>query len=318
MLISCRYYDKECNSSDFYYFHDHDYGNCFRFNGGLVNEAGKKNSSQSSPIKLAYKAGYENGLRLEMYTGNSELQQKFNYDNGVRVIVHNQSVQPFPSLDGIDVAPGLLTNIAISRTFTNRLQAPYTSQCLDSSNVDWNQNDVLKFLKASFVILDYNQKQCMIACLQMFIIKSCKCFYLKYPLKTDLNYTTCVSLAELDCVKNSTSYFYQNNQDTICFSKCPLQCSEIMYDLTTNQAVFPNIWYAKNLLNNSVFLDFIVNNSGPGEPMLPMPTLGSLRQTLLMINIYYDELFYTNIVEVPQMNFDLMIASIGLNFYLSL
>ena len=146
---------------------------------------------------------------------------------------------------------------------------------------------------------------------QIFIIKSCACFFLKYPLKIDSNYTSCVSLNELECVKNSTSYFYENNQDTVCFTKCPLQCSEIKYNLKTNQAVFPNTWYAKSLLNNSRFLDFIVNNSGPGEPPLPMPTLPSLRQTLLMINIYYDEMIYTSIAETPQMNFDLMLASIG-------
>ena len=148
-----------------------EYGNCFRFNGGLVNDAKSNTTSQSTPIRLSFKPGYENGLRLEMYTGNSERQQKFNYVNGIRVVVHNQSLTPFPSFNGIDVATGLVTNIAVSRTFINRLQAPYSSQCERPNSVNWNENDVLKFLKTSFNFINYNNQQCMAACLQIYMIQ---------------------------------------------------------------------------------------------------------------------------------------------------
>ena len=83
------------------------------------------------------------------------------YKSGFRVIVHNQSVIPFPDEDGIDVAVGLQTNVAISRTFYNRLPDPY-SKCIDSfTSTVAQKNDVLAEMfkqKQSGKISDYQVK----------------------------------------------------------------------------------------------------------------------------------------------------------------
>lgn len=59
------------------------------------------------------------------------------------MIVHNQSVIPFPDEDGIDVAVGLQTNVAISRTFYNRLSDPYSNCIKDLSATVAKKNVVL-------------------------------------------------------------------------------------------------------------------------------------------------------------------------------
>jgi hypothetical protein len=319
MLISCKFYGEDCDINDSYYYHDFDYGNCFRFNGGLVNKAGHQiNNPIKQNIKMVSKIGSDNGLRLELFTGNIRLQQQFNYKNGIRVLVHNQSIEIFTNFEGIDVPTGSLTNIAMTKTFINHLPSPYTSNCLDTSNVDWNQNDILRFMKKSFKIGDYNQKHCLKVCYQRFIIDKCNCFDLKYPLKSDSDIQSCRTLNHINCVKNANHEYYVVNQDSICYPKCPLECTEVIYQLKTNQATYPNAWYADRLLNDTNFIKLVVNNSGQNTTALPEPDYESLTHTLLMINLYYEEMFYNYINETPGMNFELMLACIGGNMGLFL
>ena len=72
MLISCYYMGRNCSSKDFYYYHDFNYGSCYRFNGGPrdKNQDGV-HVYESSAIKRVSKPGWRNGLRLELYTGKN-------------------------------------------------------------------------------------------------------------------------------------------------------------------------------------------------------------------------------------------------------
>ena len=71
-VITCEFNGMKCSYEDFYAYHDYNYGNCFRFNG---NDANRTNSSVfpdfvNYPIRKTKKPGWENGLRLELYTGD--------------------------------------------------------------------------------------------------------------------------------------------------------------------------------------------------------------------------------------------------------
>ena len=50
MLISCQYDLSPCSVSDFEWFYNFDYGNCYRFNG-------------KKPLRVAKQSGELNGLR---------------------------------------------------------------------------------------------------------------------------------------------------------------------------------------------------------------------------------------------------------------
>ena len=71
MLISCYFRGRKCSSKDFYYYHDFNFGSCYRFNGGPRDK--NQNTSHhvyvSSAIKKMSKTGWRNGLRLELYAG---------------------------------------------------------------------------------------------------------------------------------------------------------------------------------------------------------------------------------------------------------
>lgn len=59
MLVSCKFNGEKCSSKDFYYFHDYDYGSCYSFNAGKVNNATNIDSTRID-IKNVQKAGAGN------------------------------------------------------------------------------------------------------------------------------------------------------------------------------------------------------------------------------------------------------------------
>ena len=94
-----------------------------------------------------------------------------------------------------------------------------------------------------------------------------------------------------------------------CYSKCNEQCEAVIYGLTTAFANYPSEWYASLLLNNTNFVTFVVNNTA--NKTMSAPTFNSLEKTILMVNVYYDELFYTNIDDEPKLPFENFIALVG-------
>ena len=71
MLVTCEFNGVKCTFNDFYAYHDYNYGNCFRFNGNDPNRTGDYYPDfRNYPIKRTKKLGWENGLRLELFTGD--------------------------------------------------------------------------------------------------------------------------------------------------------------------------------------------------------------------------------------------------------
>lgn len=205
MLISCRYQGIECGLNDFYYFHNYHYGSCYRFNGGKGGDFYE--GLNATEFKKSKKSGWKNGLQLELNVGNLSKQQ-YTYKAGIRVIVHNISVEPFADEDGIDVSTGQQTNIAISRYFINRLSSPY-SDCIDNlkSPKVYGKNEILRKMYEYFNISEYNQKYCLKLCYQNYLIQKCKCYDLSLMNpNTNLNGTNstvngCIQVEDIDCQK---------------------------------------------------------------------------------------------------------------------
>jgi len=310
MLITCKFQNEPCDQNDFYYYHDYNYGSCYRFNGIYVNSAGASNKSILNKERFVQKAGWENGLQLELYIGNPKQQQQFNFKGGVRIIVHSRTSETFPDDEGIDVSAGQQTNVAILKQSIKRLEEPY-SKCFNSNSLNWNQNNVLKFMKDYYQTEEYSQDYCFKVCQQLFILSKCCCYDLKFPLKFNPNdeYRQCSTSQDINCVVRAEEKFIKNNAATDCFNKCGVECDTVIYDLVTSFANYPTNWYANYLLNNSRFLNLVVNNTA--NSTMPQPTIESLQQTILMVNVFYDELFYTNTDEEPRLSFENFIALVG-------
>lgn len=305
MFISCRFQGKECNEHDFYYFHNYHYGSCYRFNGGIV---GGVNYTRTRELKKSTKPGWRSGLSLELYVGDPIYQQQFTYKGGIRIIVHNDSSNPFLDEDGIDVSTGMQTNIAVSRTFINRLSAPY-SNCIEKLDSETKlKNEILGDMFDLHNLTKYDQKFCLKLCIQYFITANCNCFDLSSPfISRNSNKTIhgCTSITEVDCLQQIENLFYNSDEVNTCYEKCPLECDIVAYDLTVSLANYPTEWYANHLMNNSNFTALYSRKPN---------TLEEVQQTTLMVNVFYDQMLYNILEETPKVTYDSLIAFVGGNF----
>lgn len=89
-----------------------------------------------------------------------------------------------------------------------------------------------------------------------------------------------------------------------------------MFTSRTTYAKYPTKWAADLLLNNSAFLKLVINNSV--NTQMDAPTISSLKNTILMVNVYFEQMFYYETLEEPKVKLDTLIATIGGHFGLFL
>lgn len=110
------------------------------------------------PIRQVNEAGSDRSLNLELFIGDDATQSQYMLNSGARVVVHNQSISPIISSEGIDIATGFKTNVAFRRSFLSRLDAPY-SDCI--KNITSPNSYKSTYYKAIFNVLNmttYRQK----------------------------------------------------------------------------------------------------------------------------------------------------------------
>ncbi len=118
-----------------------------------------------------------------MYSGSETVQEEYLIDRGFRIIVFNNTNHyQYAEEAGVNVATGMTTNIAVTRTFTYHLSAPY-GNCLpnDVTQIDWTQSDVLNFMHKTLIdgnnySVSYSQFLCVKFCYQKYVKDKCKWF----------------------------------------------------------------------------------------------------------------------------------------------
>ena len=84
MLLSCMFSSASCTSSDFEWYYDVIYGNCFRFNSGT-----------NASLKTSTNTGKMNGLKLELYVGSAN-KLEYRHNTGAHIFIHNNTAKPTP------------------------------------------------------------------------------------------------------------------------------------------------------------------------------------------------------------------------------
>jgi hypothetical protein len=320
-LLSCRFQNKACTTNDFMLWFDFEYGNCYRFN------AGRDINGTEQLIKVSGQPGWKYGLSIELYTGNADLQEEFVANRGFRIVVLNKTNPVVMMQDfGLNVPCGQETNIAIKRSFINRLPAPY-SNCLSSdvSQINWSQNDVLQFMYSQFVkdnhydngvwqwnfTVSYTQYICLKMCHQMNLFKTCGCLDITMPKSTALlEYyasNSCASFSQITCMTNFASNLFNDSSKLgVCYEKCPNECSEIRYNLHPSSSSYPTVVYANLLKNNPEFNRFI--NRYYQDVSVPFFNYSGryqdLKDSIAKVNIFYEDLSYTQVDQVPALTYN--------------
>jgi hypothetical protein len=158
ILIECYFNFKPCNSTDFTWSFDEEYGNCYAFN----TEANAKGMSIS---------GSEFGLQLTLYVNIYE--ELLNDTNGnvkgmgALIRIENNSYANDYTNKEILLVPGMETFIEVEREFKSMLPKPY-SECEITSDtvIDKSRLELDFYNLITQSTYPYSQHLCFSHCLQ--------------------------------------------------------------------------------------------------------------------------------------------------------
>ena len=253
-------------------------------------------------IKKSTIAGPTNGLKMKLYLNFHENLTLFNsYTGGLGAIIRieNSSYLNDHFLDGIYVAPGLLTNIAVERTFRFNLPKPYSNCEIDNETPEEFDSELYKMIAVSEY--EYNQQFCFKQCIQREIIKECTC---SNPFLVSLfNVNKCKMEPELSCTDKT--YFEAISNEFIhenCVTHCPLECNSTEYHASVSSIEMIGDFYV-DYLNESLNLkkDFVTRQINAQ----------TAKESIVNLNIFYESLSYTKTTEIAQMDLVSLLSNIG-------
>jgi hypothetical protein len=241
--------------------------------------------------------GSEYGLTVGFYLGNDTIDS-FGLD-GLQVIVHNHSSYPgfymgF-GINGHNVAPGYATNLEIKRILTNKLNVP-SSFCLkDTTSLNSFDSDLYRYMITS-TNFTYSQKDCFD-------------YYLGREMNKHLNITNKIENSMTVLSKNFHAAellikVMEQNINTNYSIECPLECDSVAYDLSIS---FSKLILERhiNFLKQKNLLRFI-------NPKYGLLTENDSKN-FAIINVFYKNLEYTRISQLPKIDFFDLISNIGGN-----
>ena len=109
----------------------------------------------------------------------------------------------------------------------------------------------------------------------------------------------CFNKTQFDCTGNFRLIFYQNNLNEKC-PGCPLQCTTDRYSITPSFAQYPTDGYLELILNKSS-----IRQSHPDL------SKSNIKKRLLAFNVFYNELSYTRVTQLPKYESLDLLASMG-------
>jgi hypothetical protein len=304
MSIDCLFNTSPCSKNNetikIEWFHHFEYGNCFKITG-LKNQELKTT-----------KNGYKGGLQLELYIGNSSLYEPFTNKRGLRVLINNITDNSNDLEDhGIDVPAGFMTNIAVKRTFFERLDYPYSNCVKDLTQNNPYQTETIKSMFENLNITVYSQQLCEKYRYNQLLFEKCNCvdpaFTYMHKNKTEVE--TCVTPVKVICSEEWFIKYHSKSRDR---SECPQECSYIEYSYKISQSNFITEWYLdllKHYFSNPNKANLFSKNIRPKLHLIN--NLSEARKDLVALNIFYEKNDYTLITQTPLWNINTLLSNYG-------
>ncbi|CAF0984134.1 unnamed protein product [Brachionus calyciflorus] len=287
MLLNCRFNDIKCSEDDFEYVSIMGFGNCYKFNSG-------KNSNLTEiGIKKISFSGRNNGLRLELFTGQRSIQNDISISDGVHIFISNSSKNFFSEREGFGLSVGALTDVRLSQIFNEKLPNPYGNCILEVTNP--NSHESFLFTLTIKYQGIYEQRICLLLCFQKYIIDNYKCYEPTLP-----NYSKGSKYCEYGPRNKAFSDFYLYKSKE-CLNECPPECNYVEFNVQLSHTQFPSIFYSDLLIQHDKLLGNVRNFSSYEQ----------LRSSTLAVNIYYDDIGYTTVVEVVAKTFEQFFGEVG-------
>ncbi|XP_022103008.1 amiloride-sensitive sodium channel subunit alpha-like [Acanthaster planci] len=282
MLLACSYKGYPCGPTNFSYFHNYLYGNCYTFNAGM-----------NSDIQTSSKPGPLYGLILELNLEETEYIPSIQQASGARVVIDQQYRMPFPEDAGINVAPGVLTSIGIRKVEIDRKSDPYT-------NCTERDSDDSQTVFSDFFGANYSLEACQKNCLYEEIFERCDCADTRFRFLADRIPCLSTNSSQTTC-KEAVEHLYANDEIEC---NCTSPCQESSFELTVSSAAWPNSEYAATVLENlrQISDDFRTKVGNDAN---------FVQNNVLKLQVYYERLNYEMITQTPKYDGFGLISNLG-------
>ncbi|XP_012941892.1 amiloride-sensitive sodium channel subunit gamma-like [Aplysia californica] len=260
-------------------------------------------------LKTTSRPGPANGLTVVMDIQQDEYMDAVD-TGGLRVVIGERDEMPFPEDEAVDVAPGFATSIALTKVEIRRQSPPY-GPCLEMSK---EKNRELNLYAATY---RYTDNTCKKTCLQATTMTECKCCAAGYPcnpygVEKVMNYTLPVggNLTYCDLYNdNQTNCFLhvdarQTSGNLGCEHFCPPACFETKFKKTISFGSWPSLAVQKEYSGRLNYSRFQSAYSSVEEYQI-------LRQNLLKLHVFYEQLNFEKIVTTPKYDWSILLSNIG-------
>ncbi len=276
--FSCQFNSTEA----FSYLVEKTYANnkCLLFNGAHA----KNNMSQiTEPLKLK-EAGNNFGLKIRMYLKNPGSVKIFIGDNMVLPSVNE--------IGGINLRNGFETNLFLNKVSVKNLPYPH-NDCRE------NLNKLMAFeseLYRATVHNNYKYRQVncfdICACKEISAICNCTC----PGIFETSSQTNCY---DNNCFRTKLNYYDHENN---CFDSCPKECDSVFYSRTSSSYL-----YLQSITDDDKkkFAEYAKKNG------IATNILNRVEVKGVAINIYLNDMRYTEISEVAKTTVTNLISDIG-------
>ncbi|KAM7446208.1 ligand-gated sodium channel [Porites harrisoni] len=287
-VVHCTFKGVFCGnySSSFWSrFWHYAYGNCFVFNGG------KPETGRNAKIFKSNQPGPLHGLSLELNIERGQYIGGITEEAGVRVDISNQGEMPFPFEKGLSIAPGYATSIGLRKVVIKRMDPLSRNRCMENSSLD-NANIYKKPLQ-----VNYSSLACKGSCLAYHQLQKCGCMHYRFPRPPGTKVCDVLNKTEARCVSKVQTDFTDNNLN--CSESCPPLCSESTFKLTTSYSIWPTKSYED------------IYKIALKERKKEVDGSDDLRDNVLKLNIFFEELNYEVISEEPSYKLANFVSDLG-------
>ena len=300
-LISCSFNKAICDSTYFTSYFNYNYGNCYTFNGGDIE------NTMSTTL-----TGSDYGLTLEILTGDPTIQISTNIKSGLLLVVHNQTQTLVPSIEltnGIFIPTGYDSYVSVSRELRSKLSVPY-SNCITDLTASQSFGSVLNNYMIESNITTYDQPSCIRLCYQTVVQNLCECYDPKYPPLGNMK-IKCLNFYQVECTLNVTDNIFLNGNDYLnsCGFDCPIACNTVDYSLSTSMSSYPSQFYVQALVDKNYLSNFDTANRN---------LLSDVRSYLVKVTVNYNQLGYSYIQEQESLDVFSIVGNVGGQFGLFL
>jgi len=203
------------------------------------------------------------------------------YLDGLRVIIHNHSVDPGyysgGTKDGFTLSPGFNHEITIKRTFLSKLGLPFNDCIKNVTDLESFDSDLYRFMLTQ-TKYSYRQVDCFDYCMGR-------------ELNKNFNISNKIDHWHKLYKKYSFDKF-RGDINNVCRPLCPMECDSIKYEMSNS---------------------FTKTSDDEFQSLFE---LNASMSNVIWVNIYYENLEYTSISQVAHMDLLDLISNIGSNLSL--